>query len=58
MRDNEMDGIFHYKFIDFGLAINIEDCSNFIENKNKKGLKTRINHCGTKGYWDENMYTI
>ncbi len=35
MRDLDRDGIFNYKFIDFGCAINIEDCSNFIENKGK-----------------------
>ncbi len=35
MRDNEREEIFHYKFIDFGIAINLEDCSNLIENKDK-----------------------
>jgi hypothetical protein len=50
MRDNERDGIFHYKFIDFGSAINIEECSNFIENRGKKGLTAKIWNSGTKGY--------
>ncbi len=55
MRDFEKDGIFNYKFIDFGIAIHILDCSNFIENIDKKGLTARIQHNGTKGFWDKKM---
>ena len=57
MRDYNKEGIFIYKFIDFGLAINIDDCSNFIENKEKNGLTAKIWNSGTKGYLDKNMYS-
>ncbi len=57
MRDNDKEGIINYKFIDFGSAINIDDCSNFIENKGKHGLTTKIWNSGTMGYLDKNMYS-
>jgi hypothetical protein len=55
MRDSDREGIFYYKFIDFGSAINIWECKNFMENKENKGLTYELFNIGTKGYLDNEL---